>query len=198
MSLSTCAAAALAVFPNATVSTTEGQLPLPAVMLAIGGAESGWDVGAQGDYGLSGPSCHGYTSWGWLQIHAVHAAYLQSVTGSASPCAWATWLFDPTNCARAALAVLGAGPDYDLAAWTTYTNGQWRQYLAQARGALASAVVVPPQSATTGTSSATSMDALFLIALATALGTVGAYEGYQGYETLVRKHGHSALPGVTL
>lgn len=125
----------MAVFPAVTAQTTAGPLPLRAVMLAIGGAESSWDTHAQGDKGLAGPSCGGFTSWGWLQIHSVHAAYLQAVTGSASACAWATWLYNPTNCATAALAVLG--PSYDFGAWTTYQDGRWLAYLSQARQALA-------------------------------------------------------------
>lgn len=146
MSLAQCASAAAAVFPAVTVQTTAGPLPLRDALLAIGGAESSWDTRAQGDRGLAGPSCNGFTSWGWLQIHSVHAAYLQAVTGSASACAWAAWLYDPVNCARAALAVYQS---QGLGAWTTYQDGRWLAYLSQARQALA-APVTPPAGTGTG------------------------------------------------
>ena len=132
MSLVQCAAAAAGVFPGQSVSTTAGSLPLPVVMVAIGGAESGWNVTARGDYGVGGPNCGGYTSWGWLQIHGVHSAYLEAQTGSANPCVWASWLYDPAHCAAAALAVYQS---QGLGAWSTYQDGRWRQYVAQASGA---------------------------------------------------------------
>ena len=148
MSLAACASAAAAVFPAVTIQTTAGPLPLRDTMLSIGGAESSWNPNAQGDRGLAGPSCAGFTSWGWLQIHSVHAAYLQAVTGSANACAWAAWLYNPTHCARAALAVLGSGPSYDLGAWTTYSDGRWLGYLPQAQRALAALDVTTPSPGT--------------------------------------------------
>jgi len=137
VSIASCAVAAVAVFPNATVATSSGSLPLPVVMVSIAGAESGWVDDAAGDYGLPGPACGGYTSWGLWQIHSVHSAYLQSATGSADPCVWAAWLSVPANCAIAALAVLGVGPNLNLGAWTTYTGGQWTAHLAAAQQAVA-------------------------------------------------------------
>ena len=137
MSIAQCAAAAVLVFPAAAVPTTAGSLSLPVVMVAIGGAESSWNPAAAGDAGLPGPSCAGYTSWGWLQVHSVHAAYLEGVTGSADPCAWATWLYDPVHCAQAALAVYqGQG----LGAWSSYTDGGWQANIAAAQQAVTAAL----------------------------------------------------------
>ena len=136
MSIAQCAAAAALVFPNVAVSTTAGSLPLPVVMVAIGGAESTWNPAAAGDAGLDAQYglCSGYSSWGWLQIHNVHAAYLEGVTGSTDPCAWATWLYDPVHCAQAALAVYqGQG----LGAWSSYTDGGWQANIGAAQQAVA-------------------------------------------------------------
>jgi hypothetical protein len=141
VSIAQAAEAAVSVFGSATVETTAGQLPLSVAMVAIAGAETGgtYDPQARGDYGLD-PSyglCDGYSSWGLWQIHNVHRAYLIRVTGSFEPCAWASWLGDPMNCARAALAVYeGQG----LGAWTTYTDGVWRRYLADAQQAVSQAI----------------------------------------------------------
>lgn len=144
MAIAQIAQAAQAVFPTTPVETSAGRLSLRTVMLAIAGAETGgsYNAGAAGDCGLPGPSCgpcddggEGATSWGAWQIHSVHSAYLERATGSSDPCAWRTFLSDPVNCARAALAVYdGQG----LGAWTTYNTGAYRAHLAQAEAALAS------------------------------------------------------------
>lgn len=148
MSLQTDAAVALSVFPHTLIDTPQGKLPLPVVMVSIGGAESGWNDQAQGDFGLPGPSCDKYTSWGWLQIHSVHSAYLTRMTGSSNPCAWANWLYDPTNCAQAALAVLGS--QLDLNAWTTWQTGAYLKYIDQAQSAVAEATVTKQGPSTSG------------------------------------------------
>lgn len=136
MSLTACATVAVATFPNRAVATTAGSLPLPVVMVAIAGAESGWRDNAAGDYGLPGPTCSGYTSWGLWQIHSVHSSYLLSVTGSYNPCYWAQWLYVPANCARAALSVYTS---QGLTAWSTYNDGRWAANIAKAQAAVAAA-----------------------------------------------------------
>ena len=140
MSIASCAAAAVATFPNTSVQTTAGALPLPVVLVAIAGAESTWRDNAQGDYGLDSlfGLCDGYSSWGLWQIHNVHASYLSQASGSQDPCAWAAWLYIPANCAKAALAIYQS---QGLGAWSTYTGGEWQGYITQAQSAIAS---LPP------------------------------------------------------
>jgi len=61
--------------------------------------------------------------------------YLQSVTGSNTPCDWAAWLSDPTNSARAAAHVLQT---QGLGAWRS-DLGRYQQYLPQAAAIVAAA-----------------------------------------------------------
>ena len=150
MSLASCALAAVAMFPAVSVQTTAGVLPLRVVMVAIAGAESSWADNAAGDplsiYSDGGMSeaahsCGGRTSFGLWQINLpAHYPYLRSATGSTSPCSWASWLFVPANCARAALAVYQS---QGLGAWTTYQDGRWRANIAAAQQAVASAQSPP-------------------------------------------------------
>lgn len=149
------AAQAVALFPNTTVMTTRGSLPLRLVMLAIAGSESGWVTDADGDCGLGGPACGtcrsrggGATSWGLWQIHNTHAAYLSGQTGSTSACAWRTWLFVPEHNAQAAYAIYR---EQGLAAWSSYGNGKWALHLSAARAALASVRATPGSAAATTT-----------------------------------------------
>lgn len=141
---------------------TVGGMDLPTVMLAIAGAESGWRNDAAGDAGGSEYACQGRESWGLWQIHmAAHHPFLRTVTGSDSPCAWATWLIVPANAARAADAVIrGSGQDLPLSAlrpWTVWFsqsgnpnddagdgNGMWRQHLARAQEAMAQVAGAQP------------------------------------------------------
>lgn len=140
MSLQDCTAAAVHTFRSSTiVATPYGRFPLPVIMVAIAGAESAWSDIARGDYGLPGPQCGGYTSWGLWQIHSVHSAYLSRVTGSSNPCDWAAWLYVPVNNAAAAAAVMGSNVAAGLTAWTTWNTGAYRQYLQTAAAAVAAA-----------------------------------------------------------
>lgn len=141
MSIQDAARAALKYFPDEKVATPDGTFPLPTVMVAIAGGESGWRNDARGDYGLwDRPRCNGYTSFGLWQINTVHGDYLRRQTGSNDPCAWAQWLYDPDNNARAAKALYdGAG----LKPWTVWNTGAYRRYLGQAQAAVA-AVKPPP------------------------------------------------------
>ncbi len=172
MALSDCAAAAVTTFPAVPVQTSLGSIPLPVVMVAIAGSESGWVDDAQGDYGLSGPSCSGYTSWGLWQIHSVHSAYLEGVTGSTDPCAWASWLYHPLNCAQAALALSGPDPTAAQLAdiWTTFADGSWAAHLEAAQAAVAAAT----GSAESGAESAGFSAPLSALAPAVGLGVLVA------------------------
>jgi len=130
MSLAQAAQAAVQVFPPAIQVT----------MVAIAGAESGWDPTAAGDPCTANPGvpcCDGFTSFGLWQIHTVHTDLLRQLTGSADPCVWRAWLSDPVHNAVAAYAVYRSPSG--LANWTTYTDGAYRAYLAQAQAAVAQA-----------------------------------------------------------
>lgn len=182
MSIQQAALAAASVFPAQDTDTTEGRLPLRVVMVAIAGAETGgtFDPAAKGDQGLDPVYglCNGYSSWGLWQIHNVHRAYLARVAGSSSPCAWYAWLSNPTNCARAALAIEGS---QGLSAWTTYNDGSWRSYLAEAKAAVAAAApgqthTLPLPSAPPGRAPTTTEVLVGVGALAAVAGVVGAFE----------------------
>lgn len=134
---------AVRTWPDGVVSTTQGPLPTADVMLAIAGAESGWDAGAAGDspaqlraagapqstvnaaYDWGCPFGGGYASWGaWQVFVPVHFAMVRGLMGdtNADACAIARWLQQGPNCVKAANAILyGSG----LGAWSTYTQGQW-------------------------------------------------------------------------
>lgn len=136
MSLAQAVSAARAVFPNVPVATPAGTLPLPVVMVAIAGAESGWDPTALGDYGDGGPTCPIYgsaTSFGLWQIHNVHAATIAARAGTSDPCQWIPWLFNPLNNAALAYSVYST---QGFGAWTTYTTGAWLGYLPAALAAM--------------------------------------------------------------
>jgi len=146
------AAAAVRAFPGSPVDTPAGPLPLPVVMTAIAGAETGgtWDLYAVGDPCSAYPTipcCAGGTSFGPWQIHTVHAAYLTRATGSADPCVWRQWLAVPAHSAAAAYAVYRSVGG--LANWTTYTSGAWTRYLAAAQAAVQAVggPVIPGESA---------------------------------------------------
>lgn len=139
MSIQGATQVAQAVFPAVSVRTTAGTYPLPVVMVAIAGAESGWNPNALGDDGLGGPTCPTYgsaTSFGLWQIHNVHSAYLSRQAGSTNPCVWIPWVLVPAHNAQAALSIYQS---QGLSAWSTYTNGAYRSNLSAAQSAVASA-----------------------------------------------------------
>jgi len=156
MSIAAEAQAALALWGGRTVAGMD----LPTVMLAIGGAESGWTDDAAGDRVWQGHACNGYESWGWLQINMnAHWDFLPDTAGVTDPCAVARWLSDPVNAARAADLVIG-NPAQDLPAsalhpWTTWWstdggrtnagdgNGSWRYHLSRAQQAIAVSQAAP-------------------------------------------------------
>lgn len=133
------AAGVARIFPNVSISTPQGDYPLPVVMIAIAGAESSFVPTAKGDYGLGGPNCNGYTSWGLWQIHNTHSGYLEANTGSSDPCKWAEWLYDPTNNAKAAAAIIDGYSSPQTAvegAWyTTWHENRYVKYLGEAQAA---------------------------------------------------------------
>jgi len=146
------AAAVVKVFPTTAIQTSQGDLSLQVVMLAIAGSESGWTVNADGDCGLGGPSCGscsdesgGATSWGLWQVHNVHSAMLEKFTGSTDPCTWRSWLFDADHNAQAALAIYD---EQGLNAWTTWQNGAWAAHVATAKAALTTTSPGPTTSLT--------------------------------------------------
>lgn len=151
------AAAVAKVFPTTAIHTSQGDLPLRTVMLAIAGAESSWTVDDDGDCGLPGPPCGscadesgGATSWGLWQIHNVHADMLTQYTGSTEACAWRAWLFDAANNAKAALAVYN---EQGLGAWSTWNSGKWSEFIGQAQAALLQASPTTSSPGSTGITS---------------------------------------------
>lgn len=139
-------------FGQQPISTPQGPVPLSTVMVAIAGAESGWNPSNQGDYGLGTPSCHGYTSFGLWQIHLPSwgdtIQRLSSVSAS-NPCAQASWLYAPQNNAKVAATILGSNPQAKLTNWSTWGtyggttpppgHGTYLQYLSSAERAMATA-----------------------------------------------------------
>lgn len=69
----------------------------------------------------------------------MHSPYLEGVTGSTEPCAWAAWLAVPANCAAAAYALTGPTPTAATLAdvWTAFTDGAWTSHIGQAQAAVA-------------------------------------------------------------
>jgi hypothetical protein len=79
------------------------------IMVAIGGAESGWRVGA-----VSPPNTNGTVDYGWLQINSVHGYDPRKLTT------------DPVYNARAGLEIFKR---QGLGAWSTYNSGAYRQFM---------------------------------------------------------------------
>lgn len=182
------AAQAAQIFPDTTVSTSHGVLPLRVVLTSIAGSESDWDATADGDCGLGGPACgtcsgdgQSATSWGMWQIHNVHSAYLAQQTGSSNPCIWRQWLFNPANNAKAALSIYQS---QGLGAWSTYNDGSWAQHITDAQSALAAIAYAKSATvAATGpgiyaynTPSSRSATPVLVLASLVAAGTIAAVE----------------------
>jgi len=121
-------------------------------MVAIAGAESGWSNTAQGDYYTNFPldqqptylaySCNGYTSFGPWQVNTRwHHELLERRTGSTDPCVWRDLLFDPDSNANVAHEIWDA---QGFAAWSTYNNGAYQNYVAQATAAVDAVLPAPP------------------------------------------------------
>lgn len=144
MSIEDCAAVAVLLWDRDTAIT----------MVAIAGAESGWDPAAPGDPWWIFPvdqqptkklySCDGYGSIGMWQIHMpAHHARLQVVTGSTDPCVWRDNLtVTGFNGDMAAEILAGQG----FEAWSCYNNDAYLDYVDQATIAVDTALgfIVPP------------------------------------------------------
>lgn len=164
MSIAQVAAAARAVWPSGTIGTTDGQLPTAVVMTAIAGAESGYNLAAQGDseaeLAAAGASpatiasvatggCGGYGSWGaWQVFLPYHLALVAACAHvpSFTPCQAAAWLTGGGGL-HAALAANEILYEQGLGAWSTYTGGAWRAHLAEAQAACGIALTQGDQSA---------------------------------------------------
>lgn len=146
MSIQECATAAIQVFPSTIlIPTRSGRYPLPVVMVAIAGPQSGWNPAIAGDpLGESGctscvpPDCHGYTSWGLWQIHNSTRTFLIAQTHSTEACVWAQWLYDPVHNAQAAYYLYQQ--QGLVGAWGG-ANGQWDTDAVQAALPAAQAAV---------------------------------------------------------
>lgn len=124
-------------------------------MVAIAGAESGWNPDTGGDspamlqaagYTESAvqaatfncPSTwNGHASWGWWQIFMpVHKAMLESIGAPVllGPCEVTIWLQQPVNNAKAAAQVLKS---QGYGAWTVFKTMAYLQYLDEAKEAVA-------------------------------------------------------------
>lgn len=78
-------------------------------MTAIGGAESGWNIGAE-----SPPNTNGTKDFGWLQVNSVHGYDQTKLTT------------DPVYTARVAYQIYKS---QGLGAWSTYNNGAYKSFL---------------------------------------------------------------------
>ncbi len=114
------------------------------VMVAVAGAESGYQPEARGDHYSNFPpaeqpvylqySWEGYTSFGPWQVNTRwHWPELEIWTGSTDPAVWAAWLFDVLNNARAAFAIWES---QGFSAWSTFNLGSYRAHLEEAREAV--------------------------------------------------------------
>jgi hypothetical protein len=152
--------AASTVFPGTEVDTSQyggpGRLPLRVVMVAVAGAESGYNGNAEGDdvsifrqFGRQAydnavaHSCSGKTAFGAWQISLpTWWVLVQSVSGTADPCAQAAWLKVYRN--NAVIAATIARPDGSgLVNWTSYTNGDWVRHLREAMSAVSPTATLP-------------------------------------------------------
>lgn len=95
-------------------------------MTAISGAESGWDDTNVGDQSLVDDTWG--TSFGLFQIRT-----LKAQTGTGGIRDIQALAGNDLNQARAAYAISRSGTDFSP--WTDYTNGEYQQFLAQARAA---------------------------------------------------------------
>lgn len=139
---------ALRYFPDTLVQTPRGAVSLPAVMVAIAGAESaGWNEAARGDpvgrvQPQRYPPCEGYYSWGLWQINiGANLPTVAALGAPNDPCGAARWLLNPENNARAARAI------YDrqgLGAWSAWRNGSYLRYLDRSVAAVRAVQEVPP------------------------------------------------------
>jgi len=117
-------------------------------MLAIAGAESGFDPLASGDRldsfapgtqpAYEPYAVNGYLSFGLWQIFlGVHTPRIQGLSGYTDGPDLVRWLQDPANNAKAAATILA---DQGLGAWSVYNNGRWQDFEIEASAALSGAI----------------------------------------------------------
>lgn len=135
MSIDDCAVAAVATFGDANVAR----------MVAIAGAESGYEPDARGDsldsfsprnqQLYSQYAWEGHLSFGYWQIFlGVHTQLVRNLSGLSRPDELANWLFDGRNNARAAAEIFnGQG----FSAWSTYNNAAYLDFEIEASAAIA-------------------------------------------------------------
>ena len=122
------------------------------IMLAIGGAESGYNPKARGDALSSfdeqdraryaSAACADYCSIGiWQIFMPVHMEMLERLSGLSGPCVIANWLTNPKNNARAAREILAS---QGLSAWSTYNGSQYEAFINEATTAIFTLPSRPP------------------------------------------------------
>lgn len=113
-------------------------------MVAIAGAESGWNPAAEGDHlSIFNPAqqlayqpfaCNGNLSVGYWQIFlGVHSPLVRNMSGLWHPCELAGWLHDGNNNARAAAAIRVNAGGYKP--WSVFNDGSYAAFLPQAEEA---------------------------------------------------------------
>lgn len=117
-------------------------------MIAIAGAESGFDPLASGDRldsfsaetqpAYAPYAVNGYLSFGLWQIFlGVHTPRIQAMSGYVDGPDLVRWLQEPRNNAKAAASILA---DQGLGAWSTFNNASWQRYEIEASAALSTAI----------------------------------------------------------
>lgn len=150
------------------------------VMVAIGKAESGLRVDA-----VSPTNRNGTVDRGWLQINSVHKYDEHRLTT------------DPVFTAKAGLSIWhGQG----LRAWSTYTNGSYRQFLALGQQAAAHPADPPAAGSSGGGGGGGVLGAVGTAAAAAGLGPLGPLVGLAGGNPLgvVKDTGQALVTAVEL
>ena len=126
-----------------------------ATMVAIMGAESGYNLRAAGDdLAIFTPAdqnryrpyaCNGKLSHGLGQVFVgVHHAMLSEMSGISETdgCGLAEWLYDPVNNVRACAAIYANSNGFTP--WSTFNGNQYAPYLSKAYVAVDALLGVPP------------------------------------------------------
>lgn len=139
-----------AAMRTAQVALAQWAPDVAVTMVAIAGAESGWNPAAAGDspsqltggaqvlamgYNCPLGSPEGAASFGlWQVFMPAHLNLLQLLGAPVNnPCGTAAWLTDPANNAKAARAIWD---EQGFTAWTMYNNGMYRYFIDEAARAV--------------------------------------------------------------
>jgi len=117
-------------------------------MVAIAGAESGFNPAARGDAVNSFPpslanvyqewSDEGFCSFGaWQVFLPVHHQMVATLSHKETPAELASWLLDAENNARAAREILGS---QGFTAWSTFNDSQFHRFINDAGVGVAAAL----------------------------------------------------------